>query len=282
MWLIRCIVNLCLTVCSLPDATALFPPVHFSESAFCFCSLFITLRMTSWPRSSTFRTAYKTSFVRRYSTNLLFSKSPSTRFFQPLLVLSFVTAMATFESGLEFTTDRFTAQTFYREPVNGLLIPWMPLNPSDYHPPRPESHNVRIFTGFTRSADLVLLLQVMTHAPNVPGLVSVDPIPSIPSHAYGEFLTQPPPSTQVPSFEYHQPFTQPLAPAHGRSFPAPSVPTRTGQDARRTRRLARAHDPVRGQRTAHPPKVGRGLLLRSACSAGTHPSFQPVIAGFRK
>lgn len=66
--------------------------------------------------------------------------------------------MAAFESGRQFHVDDFTAQTFYQEPTNGVDEPkWIPLPPSDYHPPRPESHNVRTFIGFGHSADLVLL-----------------------------------------------------------------------------------------------------------------------------
>ena len=50
--------------------------------------------------------------------------------------------MSTFESGRQFLVDPFTAQTFYREPANGVYSPWTPLDPSDRHLPRPEAHNV--------------------------------------------------------------------------------------------------------------------------------------------
>jgi len=63
--------------------------------------------------------------------------------------------MAAFESGREFYVEPNTAQTFYREPINGVYSPWTPLQPSDYHPPRPESHSVRKFIGVTRTIDLV-------------------------------------------------------------------------------------------------------------------------------
>lgn len=70
---------------------------------------------------------------------------PSTRFSQSQLILSFTATMTTFESGRQFFVHPVTAQTFYWEPVNGTYSQWTALDPSDYHPPRPESHNVRRF-----------------------------------------------------------------------------------------------------------------------------------------
>ena len=67
--------------------------------------------------------------------------------------------MVVFESGRQFRVDGFTAQTFYQEPANGVDEPkWILLPPSDYYPPRPESHNVGIFIGVTYSTDLVFRL----------------------------------------------------------------------------------------------------------------------------
>ena len=67
--------------------------------------------------------------------------------------------MADFESGRQFFTDPVTAQTFYREPINGVYSPWMPLGPSDYHPPRPETHNVsKPISMFFHSFESVLVV----------------------------------------------------------------------------------------------------------------------------
>jgi len=69
--------------------------------------------------------------------------------------------MSTFDSGRQFFVDPFTAQTFYWEPVNGVYSPWAPLNPSDYHLPRPEVHNVReFFNLLVRPAHLTPLFNV--------------------------------------------------------------------------------------------------------------------------
>ena len=50
--------------------------------------------------------------------------------------------MAAFESGREFLVDPNTAQTFYRESVDGVYSSWIPLKPSNYHPARLEANNV--------------------------------------------------------------------------------------------------------------------------------------------
>ncbi|KAF9782300.1 hypothetical protein BJ322DRAFT_1111171 [Thelephora terrestris] len=153
--------------------------------------------------------------------------------------------MATLASGRQFYVDHFTAQTFYREAENG---DWIPLQPSDYHAPRPDAHNA------------------LTRAPNDPGLSSVNPALSVPSHLCMDTATQPPPATQGYSdasqfsYEYRQPIAQPLPSVHNRSLPAPMPqnPAQPERNARRTRRSTRAHDPVRGQRTARQREGGRG------------------------
>ena len=73
---------------------------------------------------------------------LAFIVSPFHSFFT-LYSSSLCYTMAAFESGRQFHVDRFTSQTFYREPINGVYSPWMPLHASDYHPSRPEAHDVK-------------------------------------------------------------------------------------------------------------------------------------------
>ena len=45
-------------------------------------------------------------------------------------------------SGRQFDINPITGQVFYCEPVDGYYSSWTALEPSDYHPPRPASHNV--------------------------------------------------------------------------------------------------------------------------------------------
>jgi hypothetical protein len=116
------------------------------------------------------------------------------------------------------------------------------------------------------SSDPVCFLQALTRAPNDPGLSSVNPALSVPSHLCMDTATQPPPATQGYSntsqfsYEYRQPIAQPLPSVHNHSLPAPMPqnPVQPEQNARRTRRSTRAHDPVRGQRTARQREGGRG------------------------
>lgn len=44
----------------------------------------------------------------------------------------------------QFHVDPVTSQTFFREHIAGSWGMWRPLAPSDFHPPRPTSHNVGI------------------------------------------------------------------------------------------------------------------------------------------
>lgn len=52
--------------------------------------------------------------------------------------------MASFgtDSGRQFEIDPISGQVFYHEPMDSFYTPWTALEPSDYHPPRPASHNV--------------------------------------------------------------------------------------------------------------------------------------------
>ena len=52
--------------------------------------------------------------------------------------------MASFEPNLprQFETDPISGQIFFREPIDGLYLQWRALEASDYHAPRPVSHNV--------------------------------------------------------------------------------------------------------------------------------------------
>ena len=51
-------------------------------------------------------------------------------------------ASSGFDSGRQFEIDPVSGQIFYREPIEGFYTSWTPLEPSDYHPPRPAGHNV--------------------------------------------------------------------------------------------------------------------------------------------
>ena len=160
--------------------------------------------------------------------------------------------MSTFESGRQFFVDPFTTQTFYREPINGTYSPWTPLNPSDYHPMRPATHDVRKLAGpHVRSAHPASLLQVPTRLPENLGPVPINPIPTVTSHMYAESNSQPPPPTQIP------------VPSPDTTTPVLQNPTQTGRDSRRARRLAHAYDPVRGQRNSRPREGGRGRIRGS-------------------
>ena len=44
----------------------------------------------------------------------------------------------------QFHVDPVTAQTFFREHTHGVWGMWRPLEPSDFHPPRPATHNVGV------------------------------------------------------------------------------------------------------------------------------------------
>lgn len=96
----------------------------------------------------------------------------------------------------------------------------------------------------------------------------VNPTPGVPSRAYTESqATQPPLATEGYfdasqfSYGFPQPATQP--PLHSHPFsatatPALQSPVQIGRNARHTRRLTRAHDPVRGQRTSRKREGRRG------------------------
>lgn len=53
----------------------------------------------------------------------------------------------------QFHVDPVSSQTFFREFADGFWGMWRPLEPSDFHPPRPASHNV----GMRIDPRLVLL-----------------------------------------------------------------------------------------------------------------------------
>ena len=165
--------------------------------------------------------------------------------------------MSAFDSGWQFFVDPFTTQTFYWEPVNGVYSPWTPLNPSNYHPLRPEAHNVRKFISLlVRSAHLAPLLQVPTFLPDNLGSVSIDPIPAITSHMYAESNSQPPPPTQA---SQPPPLTQASqVPSLNETTPVLPNPAQAGRNLRCSQRLTRSHDPVRGQRTSRLNDGGRG------------------------
>jgi len=159
--------------------------------------------------------------------------------------------MTTLESGRQFHVDRFTAQTFYQEPVNGVHSPWIPLEPLDYHPPRPEAHNVRrFFWCIACFANLVSPSKVLTNLPDDPGFISIDSTLGAPSYAYGEPpasqpvpMTQGYPTSQVSSLNISLPVNQPLSLARCYSFPATATPalqnpTRTSWNVRRAQRSA--------------------------------------------
>lgn len=170
--------------------------------------------------------------------------------------------MAAFESTRRFFVDPITAQTFYREPVNGMYSPWMPLNPSDYHPSRPESHNVRNFVDLLLAQLIWYYTQVLTCQPDNLGFVT-NPAPEVHSH---EPTTLPPPptqgqpSSQFSSFEHGHLDTQPPPSTQPRSFSAPALqnPAQAGRTARHTKRSTRAYDPIHGQRTSRTREGGRG------------------------
>jgi hypothetical protein len=101
----------------------------------------------------------------------------------------------------QFHVDPVTSQTFFREHVNGLWGMWRPLEQSDFHPPRPATHNVRILTN--RCPALVTnpftsMFQVLSNKPLEP-MVALDP--SLQPLA-------PPPSTQptarIPAWDLDQ------------------------------------------------------------------------------
>lgn len=161
--------------------------------------------------------------------------------------------MSSLESGREFVTDRFTGQTFYREPLNAsrtLYSGWVPLPPSDYHPQRPEAHNV------------------LTHLPGAVGpLPPVDTVPAIASRIYGESGDAPPPTQaypapEIPSITYTQPLAQLPFAAHENPAPVAQVArdsTQTaGREPRHSQRSTRAYDPIRGQKADRPRERGRG------------------------
>src|SRR5882762_2998576 len=65
--------------------------------------------------------------------------------------------MTSFESnsGRQFETDPVSGQIFYREPIDGSYSPWTPLEPSDYHPSQPATHNVNssLCVSYTLTCD---------------------------------------------------------------------------------------------------------------------------------
>lgn len=73
-----------------------------------------------------------------------FSDLPSSLLLLPTSLALPLSEMAHFEVSYDrqFHVDPVTAQTFFREHVNGIWGMWRPLEPSDFHPPRPAAHNV--------------------------------------------------------------------------------------------------------------------------------------------
>lgn len=139
-----------------------------------------------------------------------------------------------------------------------MYSPWMPLNPSDYHHPRPESHNVRSVVGALLALLICNFMQVPTHPPGELGSI-VNPIPEVHSHEHGEPTTltqqnsQPPSSTQTHSV----PATAP--PIHQNS-------AQSGRTTRRTQRSTRAYDPTRGQRVGRTTREGGRGRTRGAAN----------------
>ena len=102
------------------------------------------------------------------------------------------------------------------------------------------------------------LMQALTSPPNDIGFTR-NPVLEVCSHAYGELATQPPPPSQVSSFEQSQPSTQLPNLAHRRSFPGMAAPTpQTGRSTKHARCSARSYDPIRGRRTGRLREGGRG------------------------
>jgi len=81
------------------------------------------------------------------TTHHQFSDLPSSLLPLPTSLALPLSKMAHFEVSCDrqFHVDPVTAQTFFREHVNGIWGMWRPLEASDFHPPRPAAHNVRVF-----------------------------------------------------------------------------------------------------------------------------------------
>ena len=91
------------------------------------------------------------------------------------------------DSGRQFEVDPVSGQLFYREPMGpgGFYTPWSALEPSDYHPPRPASHNVsdhlRIYLLCT--LEVALLSQVFNPGMHHPAPAIQGIPPNLPAQA---------------------------------------------------------------------------------------------------
>ena len=108
-----------------------------------------------------------------------------------------------------------------------------------------------------------VLIQVLTSPPDDPGLITVDPIPTVHSHTYEEFPTES--LSAFPIFPASQASSlgPPPSLACRHSFPGAVSPTlqrpsRTERTSRHAQRLARSYDPVRGRRNGRLREGGRG------------------------
>ena len=120
-----------------------------------------------------------------------------------------------YESGRQFETDPISGQIFFREPIEEFYSPWRALEASDYHAPRPASHNVGIPPVYLLCADLQFCSQMFAHS--TPLTHSAPYAPQAPPHA--------PPCVPGQAFSQTQ-----------------------GRQALRTaRRATRTHNPIRGQ-----------------------------------
>lgn len=233
--------------------------------------------MALWSRNSMNCKIYKTlspGSLTPHTTYL--SVSFPFRSLPPLVSfdLTHPIAMSEFPSGREFCSNPSTAQLFYREPINGVLSPWIPLPQSDYHSPRHEIHNVRVPTLLpVCSSHPVLSLQALTGVSDGLGPISIRSTPATMSHVHGGYEALPPPSTQPyptsqsSSLDGGQLFTQPTPVIHGRdSTTAPILqnPTQTKRTSRHARRSARAYDPLHGQQTRRSSGGGRGRTRGAA------------------
>ena len=156
---------------------------------------------------------------------------------------------------------------FSQEPIGGAYPPWIPHNSPDYHLLRPEPHNVRESVNpIVHPAHLVPLVQVSTRLPDGLGSVPINPTTTrVYAGSNGHRLppSQGYPPSQVTPLSHGQPLTQPQPAVHGNPTtitPAPQKPVQPEQNFRRSKRLLRAHNPIRGQKVNHPceHEGGRG------------------------
>lgn len=184
--------------------------------------------------------------------------------------------MATHESGRQFQVDRFTGQTFYREPVDGVYSPWIPLHPSDYHLLRPEAHNVRNSVRLRSLAILIWSSCFRLRCHITQDRIRFTPLTLSPPTLRSllpTLLLQPrgtlplmlnisnPPLSLRPQFTVTPPpvATTPAPQNSTKAEPEPTqIERRPARNLRPTQRSTRAYDPVRGQRTARPREGGRG------------------------